>query len=355
MKKLKLLFVFSILAFTLTAQVPQSFKYQAVARNNDGAVVANSPIGLKISILQGNTSGSPVYCETFTAVSNSSGVFSVNIGEGDVVSGDFGTIEWGEGACFLKVEMDISGGNSYVEMGTSQLLSVPYSLYSASIYVYYSNDTLWIGDKYVILSGGGGPPSGTVTDYDGNVYQTVEIGNQIWMKENLRSLHYADGTPVDSVWVYDDNENNAQIWGRLYSWNAAMHGASSSNGNPSGVQGICPDGWHLPSKAEFEELIGAAGGAFSGGSALKSDNNNYWQTPNSNNNQTGFSAYGAGYRTDPLYYYTNLKETTSFWSSTEDNGNVAQKMNLKWNLNSVNVNSLVGTKNTGYSVRCVKD
>jgi hypothetical protein len=70
MKKLKLLFVFSILAFTLTAQVPQSFKYQAVARNNDGAVVANSPIGLKISILQGNTSGSPVNCETFTEVSN---------------------------------------------------------------------------------------------------------------------------------------------------------------------------------------------------------------------------------------------------------------------------------------------
>ncbi len=355
MKTLQLLIIFSALTLSLFAQAPQSFKYQAVARNNEGAVVANSPIGLKISVLKGSASGSTVYSEVFTAVSNASGVFNVNIGTGEVLSGNFDQINWGEDSYFLKLEMDINGGNDYVEMGTSQLLSVPYSLYAASVYLRYSDDTLWVGDQYVVLTGGGGPPAGTVTDYDGNVYQTVEIGNQIWIKENLRSLHYADGTPIDSVWVFDDNENNAQTWGRLYSWNAAMHGASSSNGNPSGVQGVCPDGWHLPSKAEFEQLIETVGGDFSGGSALKSDNDAYWNTPNNNNNQSGFSAYGAGYRTDPLYTYTNLKETTSFWSTTEDNANVAQKMNLKWNLNSVSVNSLVGTKNTGYSIRCVKN
>ena len=355
MKKLHLLLLSIFLAIgTLMAQAPQSFKYQAVARNSDGTPIINSPIGLKVTIRSGNANGTAVYSETFTPTSNGIGIFTVNIGEGNVQSGNFSEIDWGADVYFLNIAIDASGGSNYTDMGTTQFLSVPYSLYTASIYVNYSNDTLYIGDKYVII-GGGNPPGGTVTDYDGNVYETVTIGEQTWLKENLRSLHYADGTPIDSVFVYDDNENNAAIWGRLYSWDAAMNGAGSSNGNPSGVQGVCPDGWHLPSKAEFEELIETVGGSMSGGCALKSDNNAYWNTPNDNTNQSGFSALGAGYRTETLQDYVSLKESTAFWSSTEDNANIAQKMSLKWNLCTVNVGSLLGTKKTGYSIRCVKD
>ncbi len=105
----------------------------------------------------------------------------------------------------------------------------------------------------------------TLTDYDGNVYQTVEIGHQCWMKENLRTIHYADGTiiPVGAElsettayrYYPNDNSANVPIYGYLYNWTAVMHGAASSNANPSGVQGICPEGWHVPSETELTQLI----------------------------------------------------------------------------------------------------
>ena len=355
MKTLNFL-ILLLLAGTLMAQAPQGFKYQAVARNSDGTAITNSPIGLKITIRSGNVNGTAVYSESFTPTSNAIGIFTVNIGEGNVLSGNFSDIDWGADKYFLNVAIDPDGGSNYTDMGTTQFLSVPYSLYTASIYVNYSNDTLYIGDQYVVI-GGENPPGGTVTDYDGNTYETVVIGQQTWMKQNLRSLHYADGTPIDSVWVYDDNESNAATWGRLYSWDAAMHGASSSNGNPSGVQGACPDGWHLPSKAEFEQLMDFVGGTSNGGCALKSTNNAYWETPNDNNNSSWFSARGSGMRTDPGFQYQSLKEIARYWSTTEDANNsfLANHMNLMYQYCMVQINSLVGTKNTGYSVRCVKD
>ena len=109
----------------------------------------------------------------------------------------------------------------------------------------------------------------TVTDYDGNVYQTVEIGQQCWLKENLRTTHYADGTEIplgtsssdDTPYRYAPNGNsgNVQNYGYLYNWAAVMHGAATSNDNPSGVQGICPTGWHVPSSTEFSQLFNFVG------------------------------------------------------------------------------------------------
>ncbi len=358
MKKSLFLFLMWLVFSGLMAQAPQSFKYQAVARNSEGAVLTNANIGLQMDIRQGSINGNTVYSETFSTTSNSAGIFNVNIGQGTPVSGNFADIDWGAGSYFLNVAMDVNGGTNYMDMGTTQLLSVPYSLYTGSIYVNYSNDTLYIGDQYVIISGGGGGGgSNTVTDYDGNIYQTVTIGNQTWLKENLRSLHYDDGTPIDSVWVYDDNESNASIWGRLYSWDAAMHGAASSNGNPSGVQGVCPDGWHMPSNAEFEQLMDFVGGTSVGGCALKAADDSYWTTPNDNNNSSGFSARGAGLRSGPGGQYSELKNIARFWSTTEDgnNSSLANHMNLMYQYCMVQISSIIGTKNTGYSIRCVKD
>ncbi len=360
MKKIQLLFISLVLTVALFAQAPQSFKYQAVARNSEGVAIKDSPIGLQFSILSGSTNGNTVYSETFTANSNSLGLFTVDIGTGNVISGNFSDIDWGSSTYFLKVAMDVSGGSNYVEMGTSQLLSVPYSLYTNSIYVNYSNDTLYIGDQYVIISGGGGGGGGgnTVTDFDGNTYETITIGNQTWLKQNLRSLHYADGTPINDVWVYDDNESNAEIYGRLYSWDAAMNGASSSNSNPSGVQGACPDGWHMPSQAEFEELMNFVGGTSTGGCALKSENSAYWETSsNPGTNSSGFSARGAGKRSYSGGVYSNLKTNTAFWCTTEDDNNsfLANHLNLMYQYCMVQINSLLGEKDTGYSIRCVND
>jgi uncharacterized protein (TIGR02145 family) len=343
--------IFVFIMGELTAQSPQSFKYQAVARNNDGTPIINSPIGLKLSIRSNNPNGTTVYSEAFTPVSNSMGIFTVNIGEGNVLSGSFKDIDWGADKYFLNVAIDAEGESNYTDMGTTQFLSVPYSLYTASIYVKYSNDTLWIGDKFVVLSGDGDIPGETVTDYDGNVYATVIIGNQTWMKENLRSLHYSDGTPIDSVWSYDNNENNATVWGRLYNWNAAMNGASSGNGNPSGIQGVCPNGWHLPSKAEFEELTNFIG--FGNAWKMKEKNPEYWNHTDQNTNESEFSARGAGFRENIYHTFQNMKETTNFWCSTELNNNNAYNVVIyDQQGNAVFHNDV---KLQGFSVRCVKD
>ncbi len=94
-------------------------------------------------------------------------------------------------------------------------------------------------------------PGEGVTDIDGNEYKTVIIGNQEWMAENLRVNNYSDGTPIED----DEDINNDNKFGRLYSWETAMNNASQSNSNPSGVQGACPAGWHIPSDSQWEELI----------------------------------------------------------------------------------------------------
>jgi uncharacterized protein (TIGR02145 family) len=109
----------------------------------------------------------------------------------------------------------------------------------------------------------------TVTDYDGNVYKTIKIGNQIWMAENLRTTHYSDGTPIENgtglgeistedttcrFFYYDDDTTNIEEYELLYNWYAATRGTDGSSSNPSGVQGISPKGWHIPSHAEWTEL-----------------------------------------------------------------------------------------------------
>ena len=127
MKKIYTLFVALIITGCLMAQTPQSFKYQAVARDASGDVVADQAVGMQISILQSSTSGTAVYVETFAPTTNEFGLINLNIGAGTVVSGDLTTIDWSTDTYFIKIEMDMTGGTTYEEYGTSQLLSVPYA------------------------------------------------------------------------------------------------------------------------------------------------------------------------------------------------------------------------------------
>lgn len=345
MKRNLISIVFLFLVGLSAAQVPQSVKYQAVARNSDGAAITNTDIGVKASIKSGSIDGNVIFSESFIALSNNVGVFNLNIGQGNIISGSFSNIDWGADTYFLNIAIDIEGGSNYLDMGTSQLLSVPYSLYAGSIYVNYSNDTLYIGDKYVIISGGGGPSGGTVTDFDGNVYETVIIGTQTWMKENLRSLHYADGSPIEEVYVYDDNEANANVYGRLYTWVSVMRTGKSS-------QGICPNGWHVPSKAECETLISYLGGITIAGGKMKETGFTYWDNPNDGaTNESEYSGRGAGLR-GQTGNYTSLKQLGAIWT-TDENGLKATRMALFHDI----PNAFTGdfTKTIGYSARCIKD
>ena len=128
----KLLLIISFISYTLTslAQAPNNFNYQAVARDASGNLLANQNVNFRISILQTSAVGIAVYVETHAKITNAYGQATLIIGGGTVITGNFSTINWGSNSYYLKTEMDATGGNNYSVMGTTQLLSVPYALYS---------------------------------------------------------------------------------------------------------------------------------------------------------------------------------------------------------------------------------
>lgn len=131
----KAILIFSIcltIGFTLKAQAPQGFNYQAVARNNSGVAVTNQSIGLKINLRQGTATGTITYSETHTATSSNIGLLNLVVGGGTVVNGTFNAIDWSAGPYFIEISMDVTGATNYVLMGTQQLMSVPYALYAAN-------------------------------------------------------------------------------------------------------------------------------------------------------------------------------------------------------------------------------
>jgi hypothetical protein len=132
MKKIFTFLPFLLLALSVFAQAPQKMSYQAVIRNSSDALVSSTVVGMRISILQGSATGTPVYVETQTPTTNTNGLVSIEIGGGTIVTGTMGGINWATGAYFIKTETDPSGGTNYTITGTSQLMSVPFALYAAS-------------------------------------------------------------------------------------------------------------------------------------------------------------------------------------------------------------------------------
>jgi hypothetical protein len=130
MKKIYTLLAALVLTASAFAQAPEKMSYQAVVRDASNNLVTSQAVGMQISILQGSVSGAAVYIETQTPTTNINGLVSIEIGSGSVVSGAFGTIDWGSGLYFIKTETDPTGGTTYTITGTSQLMSVPYALHA---------------------------------------------------------------------------------------------------------------------------------------------------------------------------------------------------------------------------------
>lgn len=131
MKNVLLLIVSTLIsAVSAYGQAPQSFKYQAVVRDNYGLVLPNQSVSFEISIIADSTGAQIIYQETHDDTTNMFGLVNLNIGTGNVNFGNFGTIDWGETSHFIQVGLDETGGNTYDIMGTSQLLSVPYALHA---------------------------------------------------------------------------------------------------------------------------------------------------------------------------------------------------------------------------------
>ena len=213
----------------------------------------------------------------------------------------------------------------------------------------------------------------TVIDRDSNIYNTVQVGNQCWMKENLRTTQYADGTPIlqgsvdsdaDAYWFYPNNDpSNKPTYGLLYNWIALMHGASGSNANPSGVQGICPDGWHVPSDAECTQLTNYVS---SRGQYVCYNNVNFiakvlaattgWNSSYVNcaignnlasNNTTGFGALPAG------RYGSGFGSYGYYWSTTYSGNDEAYYRHFHYA--SPRIERYTYYTSSGHSVRCIRD
>lgn len=164
MKKLYTLVLASLLSISAFAQAPEKMSYQAVVRDVTNNLVASSTVGMRISILQGSPSGTALFIETQTPTSNANGLVTIEIGGGTLVSGNFSTIDWANGPYYIQTEIDPAGGTSYTITGTSQLLSVPYALYS-------SNSTPGLNFKSSVADLM--PSVGELPMYDGSTYTTL--------------------------------------------------------------------------------------------------------------------------------------------------------------------------------------
>jgi len=209
-----------------------------------------------------------------------------------------------------------------------------------------------------------------VKDYDGNLYSTVTIGNQIWMAENLKVTHYPNGDSIplvtnNTTWVnladnstddaysyYNNSSDSADIYGAIYTYAAAI-GDNWARDNAVN-QGVCPDDWHLPSDAEWTTLTDYLGGLSVAGGKMKETGTTHWNSPNTGaDNSSGFSALPGGFR-----YYTNgsyydVNRFGYWWISTEFGSDKAYYRKLNYNNAEVYRNKIY--KSNGMSVRCVKD
>jgi uncharacterized protein (TIGR02145 family) len=196
----------------------------------------------------------------------------------------------------------------------------------------------------------------TVSDIDGNVYNTVTIGAQVWMKENLKVTHYRNGESIPNVtdgtawknlfngalcYYNNDSAANASDYGVLYNWYAVN---DSMN--------ICPFSWHVPTDAEWTTLTGYLGGQSIAGGKLKETGTTHWQSPNTGaTNETGFTALPGGFRDNigfNFYRYDGL-----WWSFTE-----RDSIRAFYNIIFFDFSNLMGgysSKTCGYSVRCIRD
>ena len=420
--------LFIIIAFNfLLGQAPNLMSYQAVIWDASGNLVSEKMVSIKISILQGSVTGTSVYSETHRVQTNINGLVSLMIGGGTNATGKISDINWGSGSYFLKTETDPTGGVNFSITGTTQLVSVPYSMFSGvagnistkntglpgqTLTIDKDGKLIWVGTNIptvvtggvssitqtdskvsgIVTSDGGSPiisrgfvwstnPNPTITlstktsdgtgvgtysssitglnpntkyfirayasnnsgtgygndiefvtsisnvtmgvpcpgtptvkDIDDNTYNTVQIGTQCWMRENLKVTKYKNGEKIANVlidrqnatigaWSYhlDDSYYNSNF-GKLYNWYAATD-----------TRGICPNGWHMPSPDEWQSLRNFLGEQ--PGTKLKENNPTYWIGHWGDNptNSSGFSARGAG------IFYSNIssefKGVARFWSN----------------------------------------
>jgi uncharacterized protein (TIGR02145 family) len=377
----------------LCAQAPALIPYQAIARNAAGEPLASSTLNAQFTIHDGTATGTNVWQELQTVSTSALGLFTVQLGSSVALT----NVNWANGAKFMQVEIDL--GSGFVDIGTQQLLSVPYALHSASATssltsgdgisnVSLTGDTLYLNNGGFIIipgisaanNGGGGTTTGTtlhtcgapnihnpnltygsMTDQEGNVYKTIVIGTQEWMAENLNTSIYRNGdaiptnlnntawqNTISGAWAYYNNSAGyACPYGKLYNWYSCVD-----------ARQLCPVGWHVPTDAEWTLLTDYLGGESIAGGKMKitgilEATAGLWYSPNYGaTNSSGFSGSPGGYRITNGNH-TSIGYLGRWWSSSEDDASNA------WNsrMSSSNDDVIRGgsIKQYGFSVRCLRD
>ncbi len=414
MKRAVIFFLLAIIQWVLFGQSPNSFNYQAVLRDTNGNIKNNANVIIRIEIIQGNTAGTSVYSETHSTKTNAFGLINLEIGAKD--SSMFSSIDWFRGPYFIKINVDS------VEMGISQLLSVPYAKFADKAGNGFSGNYSDLINKPVNISSfkldannqrivNVASPSnnkdvatksyvdsvleariksintiaagGSVKDAAGNIYNTVKIGSQVWMAENLRqgsscNFYISDriGDPYFNYdWIvynpmliddehhailhsccYNNDFSNTVTYGTLYNYTYVL------NNN------VCPVGWHIPSNAEWDTLITYLGGYSIAGNKLKETGSNHWANSNTADNSSGFSALPGGglyeyffqendrWKTGVKFQDINIR--ASFWSSTKTTRGwfgYPENCFYRYDIYSTGVIKVTMARHDGLNIRCIKN
>jgi hypothetical protein len=229
MKRSLLFFILIIVLIPIWSQSPQSFKYQTVCRDQNGALLVNQLVSFKMSIVQDTPSGNVVYSETHQVATNDFGVVNIAIGSGSVVQGSFSSIDWANHSFFVKVDYDRYGQTNYQFMGTSELLSVPFALYAnkAKESTKSLNDqdtsstneiqTLSLNGNQLQISNGNSVTITGVLDLDAdptNEYQQLSINGNTISISNGNTINIpadADSNPTNEFQNLSINGNTVSI------------------------------------------------------------------------------------------------------------------------------------------------
>lgn len=324
MKKLSTILMAVLLTSTLWAQSPQKISYQAVVRNSVGDLVQNSPIGMRVSVLQGSATGTEVFKEIYNPnpLTNANGLVIIGIGAGIPLTGTFAGIDWSAGPYFIKTEVDPGGGTSYSIVGTSELLSVPYALFSANGTPGPAGPAGPAGPEGPQGPAGndgaegpqgpagetGGYPVHTIGEsYGGGIVFHVYDGGQHGLiaavADQSATMRWDNGTVSNTMARADGLgaglKNTAIVIGNQGIGDGASYAARICNEYFVTVDGITYGDWYLPSKYELNLLFVQR--TVVGGFTTAS----YWTSSEYDIDRVWVQDFNTGYQGNIFKYFTN--------------------------------------------------
>ncbi len=314
------------LCLSLLAQSPQKLSYQSIVRNAAGKLVQGATVGIRISILQGSSQGTAVYTESHNTSTNNNGLVSLEIG-GGITSGNFSAIDWSNGPYFLKTETDPSGGINYNITGVSQLLSVPYALYSEKSGNGFSGDYNDLMNKPIT--------DGSETRVQGGINVTV-TGNGTNATPYVVNASNSNNNKAiltnTQTWVVPNNVSKikVELWGAAGGGGGAgtySYSYNLNNGGDGGSGGFAEQEMTVNPNESFDVIIGFGGSA--GTNAYYPYN--YGDTDGGNGTNTWFgsmkAAGGTGGKRGSYSEYTvhgfagtaNIGSITAYSDPANDN------------------------------------